>query len=379
MRFAEVEGHQDLKQKLIETIRHDRVSHSQLFYGPEGNGALPLAMAYAQYLLCEKPSGTDSCGQCVSCRQVQSFNYPDLHYVYPVAKTAKTSDKVVSTDYAEDWHKILREEKYFGLYRWLEFLGVENKQAQIGVPESEAIMKKLSLKSYSGKHKILILWMPERMNVQAANKLLKLLEEPPQKTLFLLVGEDPERLINTITSRCQKIYVPKYDMGSIQRFLVDEEKLDKAAAGVIARISEGNLAQARRLAERSATYRDYATLFSTWVRNCYAADVKHIIDWADECGRFEREKIKDFLTFCSNTFRDSFNIHYGNDHELNAVFKEINFELKKFSPFTHLKNTPRILESIDEAAYDISRNANPRLVLTDLSLNMARHLRIKAS
>lgn len=378
MRFAEVDGHDDLKHKLVETIRHDRVSHSQLFFGPEGNGGLLLAMAFAQYLLCDNPTQTDSCGQCVSCRQVQSFNYPDIHYVYPVAKTAKSGDKVLSTDYAEDWHNIIREDKYFGLYRWLEFLGVENKQAQIGVPESEEIMKKLSLKSYSGKQKILIMWMPERMNVQAANKLLKLLEEPPQKTLFLLVGEDPERLLNTITSRCQKVYIPKYDLTSVHEFLQKEEQLDSGAAGVIARISEGNMAQAKRLAERSETYRSYATLFSSWVRACYSADVKHIIDWAEECGRFEREKIKDFLTFCSNTFRDSFNIHYGNDHEMNAVFKEINFELKKFSPFTHLTNTPKILDSIDGAAYDISRNANPRLVLTDLSLNMARHLRIKA-
>ncbi len=378
MRFRDIAGHEQLKAKLIETVSHDRVSHSQLFYGPEGNGALSLALAYAQYLLCDRRQADDSCGECTPCRQLASFNYPDLHFVYPVAKTAKTSAKPLSSDLAEDWRDIIRKEQYFGLFRWLEFVGIENKQAQISVYESAEIMKKLQLKSYSGNYKIMIMWMPERMNSAAANKLLKLLEEPPQKTVFLLVGQDPEDLLTTITSRCQKIYVPKYRQSTVQQFLQDEENLDPAAASVIARLSEGNLSQARRLAERSETYRDYASLFSSWVRHCFKADVKHIIDWSEECGRFEREKIKDFLIFCSNTFRDSLNIHYGSDEEVNQVFKEINFELQKFAPFVHLKNTPKILEAIDEATYDVSRNVNPRVVLTDLSLNMARYLRIKA-
>ena len=185
MKFEEIVEHQALKQQLIDTIRNNRVSHSQLFFGPEGNGALPLAIAYAQYLLCDNPTEHDSCGTCSSCKQIVSFNYPDLHFVYPVAKKDSKDKKVFSTDYLSQWQEIVSNEMYFGIFRWLESLGIQNKQAQIGVDESAQMLRTLQLKSYSGKHKVMILWMPERMNVSAANKLLKLLEEPPQKTLFL--------------------------------------------------------------------------------------------------------------------------------------------------------------------------------------------------
>lgn len=377
MRFAEVAGHVNLKGKLVETIRRDRVGHSQLFFGPEGNGALPLAIAFSQYLLCENPQSADSCGNCSACRQVQNFNYPDLHFVFPVARKQKGSDKPVSDDFYPEWTRLLKGEGYFGLYRWLEQIGVENKQAQISVHESAAILNKLSLKSYSGKYKILILWMPERLNASAANKLLKLLEEPPQGSIFLLVSEDPEKLISTITSRCQKVYVPKYERQIIQEYLQEHEQLDQNAAGVISKIADGNLAEALRLAERAETYHNYALLFSTWVRNCYSVNMKHLIEWAEECGRFEREKLRDFLKFCSNAFRDSLRLNLLGEEEINNVFREINFELAKFAPFVHAGNTPGILQAIDEAAYDISRNVNARLVLTDLSLAVARNLRLK--
>ena len=377
MRFAEVAGHEKLKEKLIESIRRDRVGHSQLFFGPEGNGALPLALAFAQYLLCENPGTSDSCGSCSSCKQVEHFNYPDLHFVYPVARKEKGSDKPVSDDFFKDWCKLLRTERHFGLYRWLEQIGVENKQAQISVHESSSILAKLSLKSYSGGNKILIMWMPERLHPSAANKLLKLLEEPPEGSIFLLVSEDPEKLISTITSRCQKVYVPKYEMRIIQEYLEQTEQLDAKAASVIAKIADGNLAEALRLAERAETYHNYALLFSTWVRNCYSVNMKHLIDWSDECGRFEREKLRDFLKFCSNAFRDSLRLNLLGEEEVNDVFREINFELSKFAPFVHANNTPALLEAIDSAAYDISRNVNARLVLTDLSLSVARNLRVK--
>lgn len=377
MRFEEIVGHQALKQQLIDTIRHNRVSHSQLFYGPEGNGALLMAIAYAQYLLCDNPSESDSCGTCSSCKQMVSFNYPDLHFVYPVAKKDNKDKKVFSTDYLNDWKNLVHKDQYFGIFRWLEALGVQNKQAQIGVDESAQMLRKLQLKSYSGKHKVMILWMPERMNASASNKLLKLLEEPPQKTLFIFVSEDPDSLLKTITSRCQKVYIPKYTFNDTHTFLQNEEGLDSGPAQVIARMADGNLAQAKRLAERAETYSDYAKLFSHWVRSCFKADLKQIIEWADDCGKFEREKIKHFLSFCSQTFRDSLNIHYKTLEDFNQIFQEVNFELSKFAPFVHVGNTPRILQDLDAAAYDIGRNANPKIVLTDLSLNMARHLRVK--
>lgn len=378
MRFEEIVGHQQLKKKLIETVTNNRVSHAQLFYGPEGNGSLLLAISYAQYLLCESPSEQDSCGACSSCRQISSFNFPDLHFVYPVASVGKSNSKPLSTDFSNEWKDIIQTDRYFGIYRWLEKLGIENKQAQIGVHESAEMLKKLQLKSYSGKHKILILWMPERMNISASNKLLKLLEEPPKKTVFLLVSQDPDALLKTITSRSQKIFVPKFTQTETLNFLQSEDGLNASSASVIARLADGNLDLAKRLAERADTYKDYAILFSQWVRSCFKADVKHIVEWSEECGRFEREKIKDFLSFCSQTFRDSLNIHYKTLEDHNQIFQEVNFELSKFAPFIHSTNTPKILEALDTAGYDISRNANPKVVLTDLSLNMARFLRVKS-
>lgn len=375
MQFENVLGHTEIKSHLIETVRNNRVSHSQLFFGPEGNGALPLAIAYAQYILCENPTENDSCGVCVSCKQVSSFNYPDLHFVYPIAKTQSVSSKPLSIEFISQWKELVQGEKYFGLFRWLENLGVENKQAFISVAETENMLRQLSLKSYSGKSKILILWMPERLNGAAANKILKLLEEPPKQTVFLLVSEDPDAIIKTITSRSQKIFIPKYSDSYTTQFLIENDSLEEGTASVIAKLADGNLATARKLAERAETYRDYAMLFSSWVRNCYAAKLKPMLEWAEECGRFEREKLKDFISFCGNTFRDSLHIYFGSEEDHNVVFKDINFELSNFSRFIHLKNTPKILDELDKASYDIGRNANAKIVLADLSMNVARLLR----
>lgn len=377
MKFEQVANHAELKKQLIETIQHNRVSHSQLFYGPEGNGALMLAISFAQYLFCNSPGPEDSCGVCPSCRQTSSFNYPDLHFAFPVAKTEKGSLHPISVEYLNEWKSLVSSEGYFGIYRWLEVLGIEKKQAQISVHESSDILRKLQLKPYLGKYKVMIIWLPERMNSSAANKLLKLLEEPPQKTLFLLVSEDPDALLKTITSRCQKTFVPKYRQAHVSSYLQEQEGIDQQTANVISKVADGNMAHAKMLAERAETYRDYAVHFSSWVRSCFSANLKNMLEWSEVCSRFDREKLKDFLTFCGNTFRDSLNIHYGSGEDFNAVFKEINFKLQDFAPFIHASNSPQILEGIDTAAYDISRNANPKVVLADLSIRMARYLRIK--
>ncbi len=377
MKFAEIAGHRELKNKLRKLVHNERVGHALLFYGPEGNGALPLSMALAQYLCCDDKSSGDSCGKCMNCKLFTSNNYPDIHFVYPVAKTQKSKDKPLSTDFREEWNTLLKTEKYFGLYRWLETLGVENKQAQISVYESADILKKLSLKSYGGKYKFVIIWMPERMNNSASNKILKILEEPPAFTFFFLVTEDTDVLLQTITSRCQKIQVNRYPLDITKEFLMEEEALDQNTASVIAQIAEGNLSLARKLCERSESYRDYAVHFSSWVRACFKADTHLILNWVEECSRYEREKLKDFIRFCSNTFRQALNLNYSESDHSNDVFNDIGFELSKFSPFVNSANASSILELIDSAEYDVSRNANPKIVLTDLSLKMSRQLRVK--
>ena len=377
MRFEDVLGHDNLKNKLLKSAKEGRVSHAQLFHGPAGNGALLLAIAYAQYLSCSNKSEEDSCGSCSSCKQFLSFNYPDLHFIYPVAKTQKSGDKPKSADFIEDWREIIKSEKYFGLFRWLEYLGVENKQAQISVHESSSILKNLSLKSYSGSFKFMIIWMPERMNGSSANKLLKVIEEPPEKTIFLLVSENTEAILQTISSRCQKILVPRYGTREIEEYLIDNEDVSQQSAHIVAKLSEGNLAQALNQAKRSEAYKDYAIHFSSWMRSCFKADTKEIIAWVKEMAKLEREKLKDFLLFCSSIIKDSFNLNYIIPEVNNETFKEIKFELSKFSPFIHLKNTSSIMQIIDSGIYDIGRNGNPKVILTDISLNLARQLRVK--
>lgn len=378
MKFQDVIGHDDLKKNLINSAEQGRISHAQLFHGPEGNGALPLAIAYAQYLSCSNPSATDSCGECASCKQFLSFNYPDLHFVYPVAKTQKSGDKPKSVDFAEEWKDILNSERYFGLFRWLEYLGIENKQAQISVHESEGILKDLSLKSYSGGYKFMIIWMPERMHGSAANKLLKIIEEPPEKTLFFLISENVEGVLQTITSRCQKVLVPRLSNSNIESYLILNEELRNDAAKIISKLANGNLAQALNHAKRAEAYKDYAIHFSSWMRTCFKADTKEIVHWVEDIAKLEREKLKDFLFFCSGTIKDSFNLNYMEAEIDNETFKEIKFELEKFAPFIHLKNTRDIMLILDHAIYDIGRNGNPKVVLTDASLDLARKLRVKA-
>lgn len=377
MRFEDVLGHDNLKNNLIKTANDGRVSHAQLFHGPEGNGALPLAIAYAQYLSCKEPNPQDSCGNCSSCKQFRSFNYPDLHFVYPVAKTQKSGDKPKSINFISEWKEIIDSEKYFSLFRWLEFLGIENKQAQISVHESSDILKSLSLKSYSGSYKFMIIWMPEKMNGSSANKLLKVIEEPPEKTIFLLITENTEAVLQTITSRCQKVLVPRFTNKNIEDYLKAQEQIPASSAQIVAKLSDGNLAQALNQAKRSDAYKDYAVHFSSWMRSCFKADTKEIIHWVEDMSKLEREKLKDFLLFCSSIIRDSFNLNYLVPEVSNETFKEIKFELGKFSPFIHIKNTRPIMLIIDSGIYDIGRNGNPKVILTDISLNLARQLRVK--
>lgn len=377
MRFEDVLGHDILKSNLTKSVKEGRVSHAQLFHGPEGNGALLLAIAYAQYLTCIDKSIEDSCGQCSSCKQFRSFNYPDLHFVYPVAKTQKSGDKPKSVDFINEWKEIIDSEKYFSLYRWLESLGIENKQAQISVHESSGILRSLSLKSYSGSYKFMIIWMPEKMNGSAANKLLKVIEEPPEKTIFLLISENTEAVLQTITSRCQKVLVPRLTNKEVEQYLIDEEHVSTGSARIIAKLSNGNLAQALNQAKRSDAYKDYAVHFSSWMRSCFKADTKQIIQWVEDMAKLEREKLKDFLLFCTSIIKDSFNLNYIIPEVDNETFKEIKFELSKFSPFIHLQNTKAIMLIIDSGIYDIGRNGNPKVILTDISLNLARQLRVK--
>ncbi len=377
MKFENILGHSVLKEKLIDTINNSRISHSQLFLGPEGNGGLSLALAYAQMILCDDPTPNDSCGVCTPCKQVTSFNYPDVHFVYPISRPKGGPTEPISINFINEWKDLVQSEQYFGLFQWLDKIEGSSTQATIRVKESSEISHTLSLKSYSGKEKILILWLPEKLNVKAANKLLKLIEEPPQGTVFLLVSEDSESILKTILSRCQKVYIPKYPLAQTEKFLVEAYQVTQSSAKVISKLANGNLARAIALTKRSDLYNEYAEHFVNWVRHGYSANIKGLFEWAELCAKFEKEKLFDFLSFCGSTFENSLQIKFANTEVDNSIFREINFELDKFAKVLNLKNLPRITKDLDQAIYYITRNSNPKLVLSDLSLNMARHLRVK--
>ena len=243
MQFKDVIGNAEVKKALIHEVKSGRVSHAQMLLGPEGTGKLPLAVAFAQYLLCDNPSKKDSCGECPNCVKVKSFVHPDLHFVFPVV-ASKTNKIGSSVDRIKEWNELLTKQPYFNLKQWQQHLDEMGKNAAIGVEESRQILKRLAFKSYSGKYKIMIIWLPEKMNVQSANKLLKLLEEPPEKTLFFLVSDSAEYILPTILSRTQIIRIPGLGMEEVKTHLTKTFKVEESAAMSAASLSQGNVAEA---------------------------------------------------------------------------------------------------------------------------------------
>ena len=278
MKFLNVIGHHELKKQLNQTVKENRVSHAQLFAGNEGTGGLPLALAYAQYISCENRSEEDSCGICRSCLKYEKLIHPDLHFVFPVVNTG-SSGKSVSDDFIGEWRVAILENPYLNLNQWIEVIAAENKQGGIFEKESGEIIRKLNLKTYESDYKIMIIWMPEKMHHVASNKLLKMIEEPPQKTLFLLVSENPGQLLATILSRCQYVKVPpinKQDIcEALSKHFNDNSKIDE-----IARVANGNYGKALELLNSDDEDEIYFNYFVSLMRNCYSKKVLELIKWA---------------------------------------------------------------------------------------------------
>ncbi|UKN00502.1 DNA polymerase III subunit delta' [Paracrocinitomix mangrovi] len=373
MLFKDVIGHSKTKQHLINEVKADRVSHAQMLLGPPGIGKLPLAIAFAQYLLCDNPSAKDSCGICPNCQKMQSLTHPDLHFVYPVV-VSKT-DKIASSDDARtEWNKLLTSRPYFDLNGWMEYIGFEGKNPIIGVEESRAILKKLSLKSFSGKYKIMIVWLPEKMNSQAANKLLKILEEPPTKTLFFLVCDSSEEILPTIISRCQIIRIPQLSPDEISAYLEDKHKLDKSLAQTFANLSQGNLVNAINTAQGDEAHNAYFDLFVKLMRAAYAANPNELMDVSDEIAALDKEKQKNFVLYGLHIFRESLIKNYLNGELLNLREEEERF-LDKFARFINNQNITELMTSFNDAYYHIERNANAKILFSDLVISLTKLIR----
>ena len=368
MYFKDIIGQETVKQRLQLEVREGRVPHAQLFAGPEGTGALPLAIAYARFLLCTRRGEEDACGTCPSCVKLNKLAHPDLHFVFPVVKRKGGGD-TVSDDYIREWRELAISTPYFGMNHWLDAMGAENQQAQIFVKESDELVRKLSLKSSEGGYKVVIIWLPEKMKVECANKLLKLLEEPPAQTVFLLVSEEPDRILPTILSRTQRINVPRLEDAEIAEALKARFGLQDTDAAETARLAKGSYLQALEIIHLSEDTQLFFGLFVSLMRLAYQRKVKEMREWSDTVAAMGRERQKDFLTYCQRMVRESFvsNFHRKEMNYMNR--EEENFTIR-FAPFINERNVMGITDELAEAQTHIEQNVNPRMVFFDFALKM---------
>ncbi|HIY74685.1 MAG TPA: hypothetical protein H9825_00350 [Candidatus Sphingobacterium stercorigallinarum] len=364
MQFKNIVGHQQLKERLQATVDENRVSHAQLFLGPEGSGSLALAVAYAQYLNCQNKRHDDSCGRCSSCVKYEKLIHPDLHFSFPFFAKRKEDTAAL---YMEEWRKAFLMNPYMGLGFWRNQLDAENKQANINIAEAHDIIKKLSLKSFESDYKVLIMWLPEYLDTQG-NALLKLIEEPPAKTLFLLVCENQDKILNTIISRTQLVNVHKLPHQQVVDFLVTEKQLDSKRANEIAFIADGNLQSAwDQLNEENNANFD---LLIRWLRRIVTDSGLQIIELIEsDFSKLGRENQKTFLIYTINMFRQILLLqqHLG---QMVFIQGEERTFAQKFAEITSLEKLQVAIELCEKTHYSVERNANPKILFLDLSLQL---------
>jgi DNA polymerase-3 subunit delta' len=369
MKFKEVIGQEALKKQLIQTINENRVSHAQLFAGPEGCGNLALALAYAQYICCENKTNDDSCGTCKSCQKYSKLIHPDLHFVFPVVNT-KSIAKATSDDYLNEWRKAILENPYISLTQWIDTIASENKQGGIFEKESGEIIRKLSMKTYESEFKVMIIWMPEKMHTVAANKLLKMIEEPPAKTLFLLVSENPGQLLNTILSRTQFVKIPPIELTDMLNAL-SQKIPDKSRLLEIVRVAGGNYLKAQELVNSENDDLVFFEYFVKLMRTCFKRDVSELIKLSDELAGLGREKQKKFLTISLRLMRENFTMTASHNSIVYLNDKEFEFS-EKFHQFINLNNIYKINEELNRAISHIEANGNSKIIFLDMSLKMIK-------
>jgi len=376
MFFKDIVGYRETKKKLLHIINNDRISHAQLFLGKEGSGNLAMALAYAQYVNCQQKGAEDSCGTCPSCIKFQKLVHPDLHLVFPVATNEKVKKDPVSANFLESWRAAFLKNPYFTLTDWQEIAETGNKQLLINTKESSDILKALSLKTYEAEYKNMLIWFQEKMNASSSNKLLKILEEPPKKTLFLLVASFAEQLLPTIISRVQLVKLNPIDEKELTDYIIEKYQLPKNEAENIARLSDGNVNQLIRIIEKGDDTEFFQHTFVQLMRSAFVGNVPGLIEWTDEIAKIGREKQKQFLIYGLHLFRESLIMNYGDAALSKKNSKEAEF-LKKFAPYIHGTNCLDTIELFNDAVYHIERNANPKILFLDVALKLTKLLRMK--
>ena len=372
MQFEDVIGHSELKSQLKSMIDHGRISHALMFTGPEGSGNLALALSFADYLLSKTSPDEASCLQ-----KTRKYIHPDLHFCYPVNSTKKvTGSKIFSKDFLTEWRQMLLKNPYMAVSDWLSFLGIENKQGLINVNQSAEIVKDLKLKPYESEYKIMLIWLPEKMRVEAANKVLKILEEPPEKTVFLLVSQNPEQLLATIISRVQIINVKPIAHADLSASLSDKFGLETENANNIARIAQGNFLEAQKLISENEVRAFNQEMFIQWMRFLWQKEFLELMQWSESMAKIGRERQMQFFRYGLHVFRESLIMNVSDESIQMTGGTEKAF-IKKFSPYVNELNAIDMIQLFEEAEYHISRNANPKILIIDISLKMMKLVRIK--
>ncbi len=390
MQFADIIGQQEVKQQLAELVQHNRLSHALLFLGKEGSGSLPLALAFAQYIVCEKVNGkntathaepslfgdpepqtsnpepqTDSCGVCPACLKAQQLVHPDIHFSYPTV-TKKSLDKPKATDFINEWREFIKLSPYGNSFEWIEQIKEkENSQGKITAEECNDIIRKLSLKSFESEYKILIMWMPEMLGTEG-NKLLKLIEEPPPNTLFILVTENEAQVLQTIVSRCQLIKIPALETKEIEEALINRNKTEPAIARQVASVSEGNYHEALQLVQHAEE--DWQALLREWLNAILKTGPVAQTKWVEEISRLGREKQKQFLRYFNHLLEQA--IHFRiRGEKLNIGDKERDFA-ERLNKIAGIEQQQAIIEELDRASYYIERNAHGKMLFHALTIKL---------
>jgi len=371
MQFKEIIGQEAIKRQLIQTVADNRVSHAQLFLSSSGSGALPLAIAYAQYINCLDKSAVDSCGVCSSCRKYARYIHPDLHFSYPFFAS---KDIKIAVDVLDEWRNMLLHDPYFDLDIWRSQLHAENKQANINIAECHDIIKKLSYKAFEGETKVLILWLPEFLDKEG-NALLKIIEEPPKNTLFLLVANNQEQILSTLLSRTQIVKIPKLPDATIEQYLVEKHALSEQQAKEYSFLADGNLIDAKLLVEQ--TQNDHAEKFAEWLRMGYSNKGLDLIAFVDQAASWGRENQKNFLKYGINFLRDC-SLLLSEAAELVKLPPRALETAKKLSAHVlDLNMAGAIISELETAHYHIERNANPKILFLDVSLQLVKIIKFK--
>lgn len=376
MDFSQIIGHEHIKSHLKTTLNNGRVAHAQLFAGLTGSGLLPLALAYAREILCSQHE-KDSEAYIRCANNVSNLTHPDLHFAFPVNTNDTVKQNPVSSSFSEEWRDFVTKNPYGSMFNWFQILGIENKQGNISVREAEEISKKLALKSYEGGYKIMIIWMAEKMNTECSNKILKLVEEPPDKTVLLLLTEHEGQIIKTIHSRCQALHIPLLSENDVAQSLIEKFNISTPVAKKISRQAHGDFNKAIHIIGKDDEDSVFEGWFVLWVRTAFKAkgnkkSIQELLSWSDMMAGKGRETQKNFILYCLELFRQALLKNYNADSLIYFDTEDPKFSIEKFAPFVHQNNIFEIATALEDASYHIGRNGNAKIIFADLSMQLTR-------